>query len=67
VVLLFEDELDDSAGVYRHERGVVLDKSIGTTRHYFDLVAFAGIAGIATRRPSKVESAKSLENITSVS
>jgi hypothetical protein len=30
-------------------------------------VAVAGMAGIATRRPSKVESAKSLENIASVS
>jgi len=64
VVLLFEDELDGSAGIRRlvkmacpeahdgkivwdtyHEGRVVLDKSIGTTRHYFDLGGFRRHSG----------------------
>jgi hypothetical protein len=64
VVLLFEDELDGSAGIRRlvkmacpessrreivwdtyHEGGVVLDKSIGTTRHHFDLGGFRRHSG----------------------
>jgi hypothetical protein len=86
VVLLFEDELDGSAGVRRLVKMACLEAHDGrlygtpTTKEglYWMSpsgppattsisVAFADIAGMATRRPSKVENAKSLENITSVS
>jgi len=45
VVLLLEDECDDIAGVGRHKGRVVLDKTVGTTRHNFDLGGVGGQSG----------------------
>ena len=88
MVLLFEDERDDSAGFGRlvkmacseaHDGRLYGTPTMESGLYWISpsgppattwtsvTVAVAGIAGIATRRPSKVENAKSLENITSVS
>jgi hypothetical protein len=83
VILLFEDELDGSAGIRRlvkmvcpeaHDRELYRTP---TTKEGLYWISPSGppattsisvaAAGIATRRLSKVEIAKSLENITSVS
>jgi len=76
VVLLLEDELDDSAGIHRlvimhngsfrssrreivwatyHEGRVVLDESIGTTRHYFDLGGLVPVTGLCGQSGQKAE------------
>jgi len=83
VVLLFEDELDGSAGFHRLVKMACPEthdeKLYGTptTKEGLYWISPSGppattstsvaCAGIAARRPSKVESAKTLENITSVS
>jgi len=48
VVLLLEDEIDGIAGCGRYEGRVVLDESIWTTRHDFELSGVCGQSGQKT-------------------